>query len=372
MGQQVNKEAKAGYRQIDTEKVRSYCETLFGAYGFSTDESKIITDVLLRADLYGIESHGIHRFGRYHEEITSGQVDVKAKIEIVHETGISATIEANKVMGQLVGVQVMKLAIEKARNVGCAMITVRNSNHYGIASYYTEMAAAQDLVGISMTNTEAICVPTFGSQAMTGTNAIALAMPADPFVFSYDASTTVVPRGKLEVYRKTGQPLPDQWALDADGLPCTDASVVIENIIKKAGGGIAPLGGMGILNGGHKGYGLSVIVDLFSAVFSGGLTSNYVNRKPDHTGICHYFMVIDYGIFGDKTSIKAGVSKFLQELRDSKKAEGQNRIYTHGEKEAELFAQRVNSQIPINEKTLEEMRDIARLLKLPESSLLLP
>lgn len=345
--------------ELETDKVRRYCEALFETYGFSADESGIITDVLIRADLYGIESHGVQRLVRYHEEITSGQVNPRAKTEIAHETGISAVVEANKAMGQLVGVEAMKLAIRKAKNQGCGMVTVRNSNHYGIASYYTEMAANEDLLGVCMTNTEAICVPTFGSQAMTGTNAIALAMPADPFTFSYDASTTVVPRGKLEVYRKNGEPFPGQWALDADGKPCDNAAVIIDNIIAKAGGGIAPLGGIGTLNGGHKGYGLSIIVDLFSAVISGGLTSNYVNRKPDHTGICHYFMAIDYGIFGDKKSIKAGMSKFLQELRDSKKAEGHSRIYTHGERAAEMKAARIKGHIPVNEKTLAEMRDIA-------------
>jgi len=349
---------------IETHRARDFCEAIFQGYGFSSDESKIITGVLLRADLYGIESHGIHRLVRYHDEITSGQVDVKAKPQIVHETGISACVDANKAMGQLAGVQAMELAIKKAQTNGCGMVTVRNSNHYGIASFYTEMAAAEDLIGVCMTNTEAICVPTFGSEAMTGTNALALAMPAEPFTFSYDASTTVVPRGKLEVYRKNGEPLPHNWALDADGKPCTDAAVVIDNIIAKAGGGIAPLGGMGTLHGGHKGYGLSIIVDLFSAVFSGGLTSNYVNRKPGHTGICHYFMAVDYGIFGDKTAIKAGTSKFLQELRDSKKAEGHKRIYTHGERETELMAERLNTKIPVNEKTLEEMKNIASALKL--------
>jgi len=351
------------YRQIDTEKLKKFCEAIFKSYGFTEDESKIICGVLLKADLYGIESHGVQRLVRYHQEITSGQVEINAKTRIVRETAISACIDANKAMGQLAGVEAMRLAIKKAHNSGCGMVTVRNSNHYGIAGFYTEMAAAEDLLGMCMTNTEAICVPTFGSQAMTGTNAIALAMPADPVMFSYDAATTVVPRGKLEVYRKTGQPLPDLWALDNDGNPCTDAAAVIENIINKSGGGIAPLGGVGVLHGGHKGYGLSVIVDLFSAVISGGLTSNYVNRKPDHTGICHYFMAIDYGVFGDKTAIRASMSKFLQELRDSKKAAGHNRIYTHGEMEAELMAQRINGQIPVNIKTLEEMQKIAAELK---------
>ena len=354
------------YNQVDTKKARVFCEEVFCAYGFSAGESRIITDVLLRADLYGIESHGMQRLVRYHDEITSGQVDVHAKTETVHETGISACIDANRAMGQLAGVEAMKLAIKKAKTSGCGMVTVRNSNHYGIAGYYTNMAAAEDLIGVCMTNTEAICVPTFGSEAMTGTNAIALAMPASPFTFSYDASTTVVPRGTLEVFKKNEQPLPVNWALDADGKPCTDAATVIDNIIAKAGGGIAPLGGLGMLNGGHKGYGLSVIVDIFTAVISGGMTSNHVNRIPGHTGICHYFMALDYGIFGDKPAIKNNLSKFLQELRDSKKAEGHARIYTHGEKEAETMSQRINGQIPVNEKTLGEIKVIAKKLGIKE------
>ena len=348
-----------GYGQIDTENVRQFCEALFGAYGFLEDDGRIISDVLLVADLYGIESHGIQRLVRYDEEILSGQVDVKARLDIVHETPVSACIEANKMMGQLSGVQAMKLAVDKAKTSGCGMVTVRNSNHYGIARYYTEIAAAHDFIGISTTNTEAICVPTFGAQAMTGTNALALAMPAEPFIFSYDASTTVVPRGTLEVFRKNSTPLPDNWALDQNGSPCNDAATVIDSIIAKTGGGIAPLGGLGTIHGGHKGYGLSVIVDIFSAVISGGLTSNHVNRKPGHTGICHYFMAIDYGIFGDKKAIKTNMSKFLQEIRESKKAEDHDRIYTHGEKEFELMAKRKNGKIPVNEKTLEEMKMIA-------------
>jgi len=349
----------AEYRQIETNKARHFCETLFHSYGFTPDESRTISDVLIRADLFGIESHGVQRLIRYHDEIKSGMVDPKAKTQIVHETGISAVIDANKAMGQLVSFQGMKIAIQKAKVSGCGMVTVRNSNHYGIAGYYTNMAAEEDLIGVCLTNSEAISVPTFGSQAMIGTNPIALAMPADPVIFSYDAATTVVPRGTLEVYIKNGKSLPDEWALDTDGKPSVNTTEVLNNIIHKSGGGIVPLGGVGELHGGHKGYGLGVIVDLFTAVISGGLTSNYVNITPGLNGICHYFMAIDYGVFGDKAAIKANMSKFLRELRESRKAEGQSRIYTHGEKETEMMAKRINGHIPINEKTLEEMKNIA-------------
>ena len=350
----------AEYRQIETKKVRAYCEALFQTYGFTADESRIITDVLIRADLYGIESHGVQRLIRYHEEIESGMVDVQAQPAIVHETGISAVIDAHKAMGQLASVRGMRLAIEKAQAAGCGMVTVRNSNHYGIAGYYTGMAAEQDLMGICMTNSEAIGVPTYGSQAMFGTNPIALAMPADPVNFSYDASTTVVPRGTLEVFIKNDRTLPDEWALDTSGKSSSNTGEILHNIIHKTGGGIAPLGGAGVLHGGHKGYGLGVIVELFTAVLCGGLTSNYVNITPGFNGMGHFFMAVDYGVFGGKAEIKAGMSKYLRELRESNKAEGESRIYTHGERSAEKMASRVNGAIPVNEKTLAEMKAIAK------------
>jgi len=349
----------ADYREIDTGKLRLFCEKIFATYGFSAEESRDITDVLLRADLYGIESHGVQRLIRYHNEILSGLVDVNGKPEVVHESPISAVIDAKKTMGQLAGIAAMKLAIAKAKTSGCGMVSVKNSNHYGIAGYYSNMAADANLIGICMTNSEAIGVPTFGRQAMLGTNPIAVAMPADPVNFSYDAATTVVPRGKLEVYNKNGKPLPEQWALDATGNASTDAAEVLKNIIAKAGGGIAPLGGVGDTFGGHKGYGLGIIVDLFTSILSGGLTSNYVNITPGLNGICHCFMAIDYGIFGDKNTIKKNMSAFLQELRDSKKAEGRDRIYTHGEKEAEMMAARVKGTVPVNEKTFAEFGKIA-------------
>jgi LDH2 family malate/lactate/ureidoglycolate dehydrogenase len=354
------------YIQIETEKARRFCRALFESYGFTPPESDTITDILLRADLCGVESHGVQRLIRYHNEIGSGMVDVKAKPEIVRETAISAVIDAHKAMGQLAGVKAMEVAIKKAKNSGCGMVTVRNSNHYGIAGYYSFMAAGEGLLGVSMTNSEAIGVPTFGKQAMLGTNPIALAMPAEPVVFSYDAATTVVPRGKLEVYDKNGKPLPEQWALDREGRIVTSAAEALNSIVHKLGGGIAPLGGPGELFGGHKGYGLGVIVEIFTAILSGGLSSNYVNVTPGLNGICHCFMAVDIGIFGDREAIKKRMSVFLRELRESGKAEGQARIYTHGEKEAELMARRAEGYIPVNPKTLEEMRFIAEKQGVPQ------
>ena len=353
------------YSAFKFQEVKDFCEKIFSCYGFNEEESRTITDVLLRADLWGIESHGMQRMIRYHREITSGMVSVSAVPEIVHETPVSAVIDAGKCIGQTVGVRGMRMAIEKAKKSGVGMVTVRNSNHYGIAGYYADMAIQEDLMGISMTNSEAIVVPLFGSHAMLGTNPIAVGFPADPVSFMFDASTSVVTRGKVEVYNKLEKPLPDGWAVDTKGHVTHDANEVLHNIINKLGGGIAPLGGTSEMYGGHKGYGFGILAEICTAILSSGVTSNYVATKPGENNIAHFFMAVDYGIFGDKGSIKASFSKFLRELRESPKSEGQSRIYTHGEKEHESTLEKLEKGIPIIDKTEAEVRKIAEYHNVP-------
>ncbi|MBQ6804738.1 MAG: Ldh family oxidoreductase [Clostridia bacterium] len=348
------------YHYLDYNSLLTFCHSLFTSYGFTAQESESITDVLLAADLNGIESHGIQRIVRYDHEITTGLVSITAKPEIIFETPLSLVMDAHQCMGQLAAKQAMESAIQKAKLIGCGMVAVRNCNHYGIAGYYAEMAAKEDLLGICMTNTEAIMVPTHGRQPMLGTNPIALAMPADPVCFSFDCATTVVPRGKLEVYAKQEKPVPIGWGVDETGHDSKDAHQILQNIIQKSGGGILPLGGSEELTGGHKGYGLGLICELFTGILSGGLTSDRINRGlTEGTGICQSFIAIDYGMFGDKTVIRREFSDYLARIRASDKAEGQTRIYTHGEKEAEMRLARRQNGIPANEKTMEEIRKIA-------------
>lgn len=347
------------YHYLDYEQLHTFCSAAFRSYGFDEATSREITDILLAADLNGIESHGVQRMVRYDKEISSGMVDMTTEPKIVHETPISAVIDACNGMGQVVGRMAMKMAIEKAKKCGCGFVSVRRSNHYGIAGYYTEMAAAEDLMGLCMTNTEAIMVPTYGKQPMIGTNPIALAMPADPIPFSFDCATTVVPRGKFEVFTKRGDPVPVGWGVDENGKDSTDAPRILSNIIAKAGGGILPLGGSSELMGSHKGYGLGVICELFCGILGGGITAESIYKTEDGgSGICHSFIAIDYGIFGDKAAIRKSFSDYLQKLRDSEKADGCERIYTHGEKEVDMRKLRKEKGIPVNDKTIAELRAI--------------
>jgi len=266
-------------------------------------------------------------------------------------------------MGQLLAHSAMELAIEKAKKTGMAVVTVRNSNHFGIAGYYAKMACDKGLIGLAMTNSEAIMVPTYSRLAMLGSNPIAIAMPADPYPFLFDASTTVVTRGKLEIYNKKEKPLPEGWALDAQGKGTTDAANVLKNIVGKKGGGIMPLGGESELTGGHKGYGYGMLCEIFCSVLSMGLTSNrtHIGGKG---GTCHGFIAIDPAVFGNPDDIKAHFSTFLQELRDAPKAEGAARIYTHGEKEILAYGDRLKNGIEVNVNTLKEMKDLAEFVGL--------
>ena len=258
----------------------------------------------------------------------------------------------------------MKKAIEKAKTTGVGIVSVRNSNHFGIAGYYAKMACDEGLMGMACTNSEAIMVPTFGRKAMLGSNPIAVAMPADPYPFFFDCSTTVVTRGKLEMYNKMNKPLPEGWALDKDGHASTNAPDVLSNIVSKKGGGIMPLGGNKEVTGSHKGYGYGMICELFSSILSMGVTSDQCCTFPDKTGICHGFMAINPACFGNPDEIRKHFSEYLEALRESPKAEGESRIYTHGEKEVFAEKERLEHGIPVNDNTMVELADLCSYLKL--------
>ncbi|NLF39722.1 Ldh family oxidoreductase, partial [bacterium] len=282
-----------------------------------------------------------------------------AKPEVAFETKLSAVIEANRTMGQATAALAMRMAIDKAKVHGFGAVTVRNCNHYGIAGYYAKMAAKEDLMGGSSTNTESIAIPTFGKQPMLGTSPLALCMPADPHDFLFDAATTVVPRGKIEIYNKRGLPLEPGWASDEFGKSCADAQHVLDNISRKTFGGIFPIGGGTEYTGSHKGYGLGIIAEIFTSILAGGDTAPHV--KNGGMGDTSFgFFALDYGMFGDKKEIRSRMSQLLQELRDSAKADGCDRIYTHGEKEMESMRDKQVNGIPVSEKTVEELVNIGR------------
>lgn len=265
----------------------------FQKFGFSEAEADIIQDVLLTADLYGIESHGMQRMVRYHKCIEKGMIQIDAKPETVSETLVSAVIDAHDAMGQLVGHAAMNMGSEKRRgNRYCAQFQPMLK---WPAKTVCWVLAAQTL--------KPLLFRLSGARPCWDLTLSLSAMPAEPYDFLFDASTTVVTRGKLEMYNKMEKPLPENWALNKDGLPFIDAPDVLANIASKKGGGILPLGGSTELAGGHKGYGYGMICEIFSSILSLGATSNYC-MTGGKGNICHGFMAIDLGCFGDADEIK--------------------------------------------------------------------
>ncbi len=281
--------------RVSAEDLTNFCLRVFQKLGVSEQDARITSEVLVMADLRGIESHGVARLRRYVDGLRNGVMVAKPEITTLRETPATALIDAGAGLGQPASRQAMQQAIQKAIEVGVGFVSLRNSNHYGIAGYYAMMALEHDCIGMSMTNSDALVVPTFGRDAMLGTNPIAVAAPANkelPFVL--DMATSTVSRGKLEVYERQGKPVPMGWATDERGLGTDDAHRVLENFSKRAGGGLLPLGGEGELLTGYKGYGLALLVDVLCAVLSGAAYANLVypktpDGKPMPANLGHFF-----------------------------------------------------------------------------------
>src|SRR5256712_7873892 len=324
---------EAQHVTVDERELKEFCEQVFMRLGVPPKDAKTTSGVLVLAGLRGIESHGVARLPRYVNGIKAGYIKPIERSRVVKETKTTALIDGEQSLGQVVSRKGMEFAIRKAKETSVGIVTVRNSNHYGIAGYYSLMALEHDLIGVSMTNAAPLVVPTFGRSAVLGTNPISVAAPAlqeKPFVL--DMATSVVPRGKLEVLDRKGLPMPPGWAVDETGRGSTDAKRGLNAMSKRLGGGILPLGGEGEEHSGHKGYGLALMVDVFSGVLSGAATGLKVNADEQRPDVGHFFMALDPAAFRPLDEFKRDMDKLARGLKDSPKAQGQARIYVHGEK----------------------------------------
>lgn len=318
--------------RISYEKLHRYCEQIFEKYGFSKEDSRMTADVLLQADLFGIESHGISRIRKYIDLLDQGIIQVNARPEIIKETPLSTVIDVHSALGQPQAVRAMQTAIRKAKQHGIGMVQLRGGNHYGIAGYYALLAAREGLLGISMTNSAAIMVPTFSAQALLGSNPIAFAMPkSDGTPFLYDGATTVITRGKVELYEREGRQLKEGWTVGASGTVETEPGRVLAEIREKSGG-ILPVGGAGETFAGYKGFGYAMMCEIMTSVLSGGVSAVHKKERGD-TSQCFY--AIDYGMFGEKVETEQRMQQLADDIHNAKKADGCSRIYIAGEKEFE-------------------------------------
>jgi LDH2 family malate/lactate/ureidoglycolate dehydrogenase len=352
-------------KRIHWEKLLDFSKRALMRLEVAERDAFMVADNLVSSNLRGIDSHGVARLARYVDGIKTGYIIRDARPKIVKESSVLANVDGGNGLGQVMGTFGMELAIKKAQKEGLGMVTVFNSNHYGYAGYYPLMAVKLDLIGISMTNSAPLAVPTFGKDALIGTNPIAVTAPTRknlPWVM--DFATTTVPRGKLEVYNRLGKSLPEGWATDENGHVTQDPARVLKNLGAFLGGGLLPLGGAGEEYGGHKGYGLNVWVDVFCGILSGSNYGPHLRSKKDgkvvHPRIGHFFMAFDPDYFVGKEEFKDRMDKFIDELKGSTKAQGENRIYIHGEKEFEMQDKREKEGCPLDAKTVESLTKISQ------------
>lgn len=351
--------------RISTQELKSFSFKVMKKVGCTDQEARDVSDVLVEADMRGIYSHGVARLKRYVDHIASGVIEPGNEPEILFETNISLVYDGYNGVGQYISKLAMTNCIEKTRKSGVCFCSVKNSNHFGIAGYYAELASKNDFLGISMTNTAALVVPTFSSEPVLGTNPIAISLPIDTEkIFLLDMATSVVPRGKLEVYNRLNKKIPDGWAVDENGNSTNNPGSILTSLLEKKGG-LLPLGGLGELFGGHKGYGLSLVIELLTAGLSLG---NYSKDTYDGKGkICHFFAAVDLGIFGDRNQIKNKMKEIINAIVSSNKASGHEKIFYHGEKERMKRENSLKNGIVLDNETrflLDELAEKFNLDKL--------
>ncbi len=346
-------------RLVRADALKTFVARALQRLDLSAEDAATVADVLVAADLRGIDSHGVARLRRYVTGLQKGAIKARPNIRTVYESPCSATLDGDTGLGHVIGKYAMEMVIRKARSVGMSVVAVRNSTHYGIAGYYAMMALQHDMIGCSLTSARSRIVPTFGRRKWHGTNPIAVAIPAgEELPFVLDMATAVVPDGKIEVYSRLRKPLPVGWVISEQGEPDTDATAVVKRMHKDEGGGTLPLGGQGETFGGHKGFGLGLLVDILSGVLSGAGWGPLISDEG-WANLGHFFAAMRVDLFRPTDEFKAEMDTMIRRLKAEPKAPGHDRIYIHGEKEFENTQKRLADGIPLHPLVIEDLQKIA-------------
>jgi LDH2 family malate/lactate/ureidoglycolate dehydrogenase len=344
------------------EYLQQFSKNVFLAMGCPESDAQLASEVLISADLRGVDSHGVARLIGYVRLWENKRVNPTPNIKIVHETPSTATLDGDGGLGLVVAPKAMEIAMEKAEKVGTGWVSVKNSNHYGIAGHHAMMALEKDMIGMSMTNASPLVAPTFSTERMLGTNPIAVAIPADkepPFVA--DFATTTVANGKLEIYQRKEENVPAGWVQNAEGKPSDNPAEL------KSGGALLPLGG-DREHGSHKGYCLGSIVDIFSAVLSG---ANYgpwappfvsflpLHPNPVGEGLGHFLGAMRVDAFRPASEFKSHMDNWISRFREAETTKEQPKVYIPGDPEREMTAKRKEEGIELLLPVVNDLKDVA-------------
>ena len=331
-------------------------------------DATIMVDVLLTSDLRGIDSHGIQRCKMYYERIKEGIYNPKTRLKIVKNTPTTAVIDGQCGLGPVIGYKSMKLAIKKAKKYGIGAVAVRNSTHFGIAGYYSLMAIKEGMIGITTTNARPAVPPTFGVEPMLGTNPLTAGAPTDEkFPFLIDCATSIIQRGKVELYNREHKNLPNEVTINTNGK-CENDPKLFLNDLENSKAALLPLGGLGENRSGYKGYGYATLVEILSSALQDGIflkdTAGITEEGQKRLKVGHFFLALNIEAFTSLNKFKKTTGTIMRKLRASKRMPGKDRIYTAGEKEYYCELEREKKGIPVSKSIQEDLIQIINELEL--------
>lgn len=337
---------------ITFEQEKKIIYTLLQKLGANEEEAEATAKVLAEGDLRGFASHGLLRLPYILRALKRGTIIANARVKVAKETPATALIDGGHGLGHYVATRAMRLAIDKAKKNGIGAVGVYNSNHFGIAGYYAELAMREGLIGVVTTTTDALVHPWGGVEPLLGTNALAIGIPSEPQPILLDMAMSVAARGKLVKALKESKPIPEGWAIDSEGRPTTDPK-------KGLDGALSPFGGA-------KGYGLALVLELLAGPLVGAAAGKDVvgTLEPvDGFSTKGDFMIaIDPAAFGSLEEFKARVQGFVTQLKNSRKALDIKEILVPGEPEFRTREKLLREGIPIADEVWAELEQIAREL----------
>lgn len=344
------------------QQLRKFTENVFLTMGCPATDACLAADVLLRSDLRGIDSHGVARLSGYVRLWEKQRINAQPVIKVVHETATTATVDGDRGLGLVVAPFAMKIAIEKAKTYGSGWVSVKNSNHFGIAGYHSMMAVEQDMIGISMTNASPLVAPTYSSERLLGTNPMCYAFPAGKYPpVVVDMATAAAANGKLEIAQRANQSVPEGWVQDAAGK----ASVNPDQL--KEGGSLLPLGSDKD-HGSHKGYGLGATVDILSAVLSGANYGPWVPpfvafldppNDPVGEGIGHFLGAMRVDGFRPAQDFKHHMDNWIQRFKTANTIDPEKQVIIPGEPEYNFEIERKKNGIPLIDAVVIDLNALA-------------
>lgn len=350
------------YHTFSAQYLRDFTSQVFMHFGVPEKDALQASDVLSKADVRGIDSHGVARLRTYVDMFKIGRINPTPNVKIIREKKSVATVDGDRGLGLVVGPKANDIAMEKAAQFGSGWVSVCNTNHYGIASYYSLKALERDMIGWSMTNSSKIVVPLWGAERRLGTNPIAIAFPGvknPPIVI--DLATSVVAFGKVEIAERQRKPIPEGWIVDQNGNNSTSPADVYS-------GGLLPLGGTREL-GGHKGYCLSSMVDILCCVLSGANWGPFAPpfaifedapKESVGKGIGHFFGAMEIDGFEDVDVFKKRIDHWIEVFRSTKPIPGQDAVLIPGDPEYKAEQIRTKEGVPVIQAVVDDLRQVAK------------